>query len=65
MADALMPIEQIVTKIYSIRNQTVMLDRDLAELYEVETRTLKQAVRRNRSSQMILCLDKPMKSFMT
>ena len=34
-------------KIHNIRNQKVMLDFDLAELYEVETKVLKQAVRRN------------------
>lgn len=39
--------ELIVRKIYLIREQKVMLDRDLAELYEVETRALNQAVRRN------------------
>lgn len=44
---ALIPIEQIETKIYQVRGVTVMLDRDLAELYGVETRVLKQAVRRN------------------
>jgi hypothetical protein len=33
--------------IYSIRGQKVMLDRDLAELYGVQTKALKQAVRRN------------------
>ncbi|RLG28708.1 ORF6N domain-containing protein, partial [Methanosarcinales archaeon] len=43
----LIPVERIVAKIYRIRNTKVMLDRDLAEVYEVETRTLKQAVRRN------------------
>lgn len=37
----------ISNKIYSVRNLKVMLDRDLAELYNVETRVLKQAVRRN------------------
>lgn len=37
----------IQNKIYEIRGQRVMLDRDLAALYRVETRTLKQAVRRN------------------
>ncbi len=39
--------ETIINKIYSIRGQKVMLDRDLAELYNVETRALKQAVKRN------------------
>lgn len=40
-------MERILKKIYLVRNRKVMLDRDLAELYEVETRVLKQAVRRN------------------
>ena len=39
--------ELITSKIYFIRGVKVMLDRDLADLYEVETRVLKQAVRRN------------------
>ena len=39
--------ELISNKIYFIRNEKVMLDRDLAELYGIETRVLKQAVRRN------------------
>ena len=39
--------EFIVSKIYVIRERKVMLDRDLAELYGVETRVLNQAVRRN------------------
>ena len=34
-------------KIYFIRGQKIMLDRDLAELYGVETKRLKEAVRRN------------------
>jgi len=42
-----LPAERIVSKIYFIRNSKVMLDRDLAELYEVETGQLKRAVRRN------------------
>ena len=37
----------IQSKIYEIRSQRVMLDFDLAALYQVETRVLKQAVRRN------------------
>jgi len=45
--DAIVPIENITSLIYQIRGQRVMLDRDLAELYQVETRALKQAVRRN------------------
>ena len=39
--------EVIVRKIYLIRGEKVMLDRNLAELYQVETRALNQAVRRN------------------
>jgi hypothetical protein len=41
------PEESIISKIYLIKGQKVMLDRDLAELYGVETKVLKQAVRRN------------------
>ena len=37
----------ILSKIYIIRNERVMLDRDLAELYGVETKYLKRQVRRN------------------
>jgi hypothetical protein len=43
----LIPDEIITNKIYLIRNQKVMLDRDLAELYQVETKQLKRQVRRN------------------
>lgn len=42
-----MQLNRIQTKIYEIRGQKVMLDFDLAELYEVETRVLNQAVKRN------------------
>jgi phage regulator Rha-like protein len=42
-----LPDEVIISKIYLIRGQKVMIDRDLAELYGVETKVLKQAVRRN------------------
>lgn len=44
MNDELILIEK---KIYEVRGTKVMLDFDLAELYGIETRTLKQAVRRN------------------
>ena len=37
----------VISKIYYVRNQKVMLDEDLAELYEVETKQLKRQVRRN------------------
>jgi hypothetical protein len=39
--------EAIASKIYLIKGKKVMLDRDLAKLYGVETRHLKQAIRRN------------------
>lgn len=42
-----MIIQTIQTKIYEVRGQKVMLDFDLAELYDTETRTLKQSVKRN------------------
>lgn len=42
-----MDIQIIQNKIYEIRGQRVMLDFDLAELYQVETKRLKEAVRRN------------------
>jgi len=41
------PIERVQQVIYLIRGQKVMLDKDLARLYGVETRVLNQAVRRN------------------
>ncbi len=44
---ALVPIESIQRRILVIRNEKVMIDRDLAELYGVETKQLKRAVRRN------------------
>ena len=43
----IIPVERITSRIYLIRGVKAMLDRDLAELYGVETRSLKQAVRRN------------------
>jgi hypothetical protein len=45
--DLVIPEEIIMNKIYYIRGQKVMLDRDLAELYQVETKQLKRQVRRN------------------
>ncbi len=42
-----MELQVIQSKIYEIRGQQVMLDFDLAEMYGVETRVLKQSVRRN------------------
>ena len=43
----LIPDELIMNKIYLIREQKVMLDNDLAELYKVETRRLNEQVKRN------------------
>jgi len=44
---SLIPLERIERSILLIRGQKVMLDRDLAQLYGVETRVLNQTVRRN------------------
>ena len=41
-------LQLIQSKIYEIRGQKVMLDFDPAEMYEVETRSLNQAVKRNK-----------------
>ena len=43
----LLPDELIMNKIYFIRGHKVMLDKDLAELYDVETKVFNQAVKRN------------------
>ncbi len=45
--DSIIPDESILSKIYFIRGKKVMLDRDLAFLYGVETKNLKRQVRRN------------------
>ena len=42
-----LPDEVLMEKIYVIRGMKVMLDKDLAELYGIETRRLKEQVRRN------------------
>jgi phage regulator Rha-like protein len=44
-----LPEKDIVNRIFFIRGQKVMIDRDLAEMYGVETKVMKQAVRRNLS----------------
>ena len=49
MSTSLIPVEKIESKIFFIRGKKVMFDTDLAELYGVETRTLKQAVKRNQN----------------
>jgi hypothetical protein len=43
----IIPDEVVLSKIYLIRNQKVMLDDDLAKLYDVETRRLNEQVKRN------------------
>ena len=43
----IIPQELIEKKIYLVRGQKIMLDKDLADLYGVETRVLNQAVKRN------------------
>lgn len=45
--NSLVQISSIEQRIYTIRGVQVMLDRDLAALYAVENRALKQAVKRN------------------
>ena len=45
--EIIIPDDIISSKIYLIRNQKVMLDKDLSELYVVETKQLKRQVRRN------------------
>lgn len=47
MVTHIVPVEIVEQKIFLVRSHKVMLDRDLAELYGVETRVLNQAVRRN------------------
>jgi phage regulator Rha-like protein len=43
----ILPEDAIINRIYLIRGKKVMIDRDLASLYGVETKRLKEAVRRN------------------
>lgn len=47
MRAEIIPVEAIARAIYALRGQRVLLDRDLAALYGVETRALNQAVKRN------------------
>jgi ORF6N domain len=48
MSKEIIPVEPIAQRILQLRGQKVLLDRDLAALYGVETRVLNQAVKRNR-----------------
>jgi hypothetical protein len=53
-----MELIAIQNKVLTLRGQKVMLDFDLAEMYEVETKVLKQSVRRNIDRfHRILCLN--------
>ena len=45
--ELMIPDELVMNKIYIIRGKKVMLDEDLAELYQVETKRLNEQVRRN------------------
>ena len=45
--DTLLPDESVISKIYLTRSQKIMLDEDLAELYQVETKRLNEQVKRN------------------
>ncbi len=59
--DIIVATEVIATKIFIVRGKRVMLDRDLAELYGVETRVLNQAVKRNITrfpKDFMLCLNR-------
>lgn len=47
-SEILIPLENVKDKIFLIREKKVMIDKDLAQLYKVETKVLKQAVRRNK-----------------
>lgn len=49
MQNSTRPNETVLDKIYVIRNQKVLLDRDLAQLYGIETKRLNEAVKRNLS----------------
>lgn len=46
-SEALLPVERIETVIFFVRGERVILDTDIAALYEVETKVLVQAVKRN------------------
>lgn len=62
--DELIVQGEINSRILTLRGKHVMIDRDLAELYGVETKYLKRQVQRNieRFNKMILCLSQQKKS---
>jgi hypothetical protein len=45
--ESLLPVERITSKIFLLRGEKILIDSDLAELYGVETKRLKEAVKRN------------------
>jgi hypothetical protein len=47
MADLVLSVNHVAEKIFLIRGEKVMIDSDLALMYGVETKRLKEAVRRN------------------
>lgn len=47
MSELILSEDYLVTTIYKIRDKKVILDRDIARLYDIPTKVLKQAVRRN------------------
>jgi hypothetical protein len=47
MSKQIIPIELIEQRIFFTRNEKVIIDRDLADLYKVTTKALNQAVKRN------------------
>ena len=58
--ELIIPDELVMNKIYLIRGQKVMLDNDLAVLYDIETKRLKEAVRRNMTAFLkISCSNLP------
>ena len=52
----IVPIERITDKICPIRSQKVIIDHDLAELYGVETKQLKRAVRAGRAQNSLIII---------
>ena len=58
MENSIIPNEVISDKIYFIRNQKVMLDKDLAGLFDVETKRINEQVRRNLDRKSVSKLPK-------
>jgi hypothetical protein len=56
MGKDVIPINRVAEKILYLREQKVILDRDLARLYGVQTRVLNQAVKRNSAASHRFCL---------